>query len=138
MGRFFKIAIFGHETWPLVKMPDVAHIPVLSFYPKRSKLSLVLLYGQRFPRYGPIFRIAIFGHILPKQPPSPKFHSVLLHGWPFPRYWQCCIFPLATMLNFNLFSKGSNLKFQNLKKQVLCGLLQGTLRKSLVEEESKL
>ncbi len=35
-------------------------------------------------------------------PTIPKFHSVLLYGWPFPRY---CIFPLGTMLNFNLFFK---------------------------------
>ena len=39
----------------------------------------------------------------PNYLPSPNFHSVLLCGCPFPRYWQFCIFPLATMLNFNLF-----------------------------------
>ncbi len=33
---FFKIAIFGHETWPLAKVPEVAHI--LSFYPRGSKI----------------------------------------------------------------------------------------------------
>ncbi len=27
-----KIAIFGHETWPLAKVPEVPHI--LSFYPR--------------------------------------------------------------------------------------------------------
>ncbi len=37
-GPIFKIAIFGHETWPLAKVPAVAHIA--SFYPKGSKLSL--------------------------------------------------------------------------------------------------
>ncbi len=59
--RFFKIAIFGYETWPLAKyIPEVAHI--LSFYLRGSKLSLFLLYGQRFLRYGAIFKIAIFGH----------------------------------------------------------------------------
>ena len=31
-GPIFKIAIFGHETWPLAKVPEVAHI--LSFYPR--------------------------------------------------------------------------------------------------------
>ncbi len=56
----FKIAIFGHKTWPLAKVPQVADI--VSFYPKGSKLSLFSLYGQRFPRYGQIFKIAIFGH----------------------------------------------------------------------------
>ena len=50
----FKIAIFGQETWQVSNLvPEVAHI--LSFYPKGSKLSLFLLYGQWFPRYGPIF-----------------------------------------------------------------------------------
>ncbi len=52
-GPIFKIAIFGHETWQVAKVPEVAHM--LSFYPKGLKLSLFLLYGQRFPRYGPIF-----------------------------------------------------------------------------------
>ncbi len=95
------IPIFGNETWPLAKIPEVAHtlflpqgleielilalqtamseiladfqnfhiwagIPevahILSVYPKWWKLSLFLLYGQRFPRNGPIFKIAIFGH----------------------------------------------------------------------------
>ncbi len=41
-------------------IPEVAHI--LSFYPRGWKLSLYFLYGQRFPRYRPIFKIAIFGH----------------------------------------------------------------------------
>ncbi len=94
----FKIATFGHDTWSLAKVPEVAHI--LSFHPRGSKLSLFSLYGQRFLRYGPIFKIPILGHdetwqlakvpeiahILPKLPPSPKFHSVLLYQWPFPRY----------------------------------------------------
>ena len=56
----FKIAIFGHETCPLAKVPEVAHI--FSFHPLGSKLSLFSLYGQQFLRYGPIFKIAIFGH----------------------------------------------------------------------------
>ena len=61
---------------------------VLSFYPRGLTLSLFLLYRQRFPRYWPIFKIAVFGHetwplakvpqvahILPKLLKSPKFHS---------------------------------------------------------------
>ena len=56
----FQIAIFGNETWPLAKVPEVVHI--LSFYPKGSKLSVFSVYGQRFPRYGPFFKIATFGH----------------------------------------------------------------------------
>ncbi len=59
-----------------------------SFFPRGLKLSLFSLYGQRFPRYGPIFKIAIFGHetwplakvpevahILPFYPRGSKFSS---------------------------------------------------------------
>ena len=56
-GQRFQNCIFGHETWPQVR---VAHI--LSCCPKGLKLSLFSLYGQRFLKYRPIFKIAIFGH----------------------------------------------------------------------------
>ncbi len=66
----FKIVIFGHETWPLAKVPEVAHKSsllckilsylILSFYPRGSKSSLFSLYGHRFPRYTPISKIALF------------------------------------------------------------------------------
>ncbi len=71
----FKIAIFGHETWQVAKVPEVAHM--FCFYPRGSKLSLFLLYGQRFPRYRPIFKIAIFGHEtwqVAKVPHIPSFY----------------------------------------------------------------
>ncbi len=129
-------------VWNLAisQVPEILHIP--TFYPRGTKLSLFSLYGQRFPRYGQIFKIDIFGHetrplakvpkivlILCKlPPPSPKFYSVLLYGWPFPWYRQFCILPLGSklnMLNFNIFFKSLNLKRQNSKKQVLCGLLFG-------------
>ncbi len=38
-GLIFKIAIFGHETWPLAKDPEGPHIT----YPRGSKLSLFSL-----------------------------------------------------------------------------------------------
>ena len=41
-----KIALFGHESWPLAKVPEVTH--TLSFYPQGSQLSLLSLYGQPF------------------------------------------------------------------------------------------
>ena len=44
-----KSTIFGHETWPMAKVPEVA--PTLSFYRKRSEMSLFSLYGQRFLRF---------------------------------------------------------------------------------------
>ncbi len=58
-GLILKITIFGHETWNLIKVPEVAYGP--SFYPRGSKLSLFSLYGQRFPRYGPILKIPYLG-----------------------------------------------------------------------------
>ncbi len=42
-GPIFKIAIFGHETWPLAKVPEVAHI--LPFYPRRCTYTLFLPHG---------------------------------------------------------------------------------------------
>ena len=58
----FKIAIFEHETWPLAKVPEVAHI--LPFYPMGSKLSPFSLYGQRFLRYGVIINIVLWEHMV--------------------------------------------------------------------------
>ena len=47
--------MFGHETWPLAKVPEIQHMGA-------SKLSLFLVYEQRLLRYGLIFKIAIFWH----------------------------------------------------------------------------
>ena len=93
----FTIAIFGYETCPLVKVPEVAHIH--SFYLRESKFSLFSLYRLRFPRYGPIFKIAIFGHetwplakvsevedILPLYHRGSKLSLLSLYMQRFPRY----------------------------------------------------
>ena len=57
----FKNCHIGHETWPLAKVPEVAHIP--SFYPTGSKLTLFFtLRAAVSDIYGSIFKIAIFGH----------------------------------------------------------------------------
>ncbi len=60
--RFSKLTNNCIWSWNLAsgQIPEVAHLP--SFYPRGANLSLFLLYGQRFPRYRPIFKIAIFGH----------------------------------------------------------------------------
>ncbi len=53
----FKIAIFGHQTWPLIKVPEVAHLlsfcPTPQPHPRGAKLNLhvLSLYGLRFPKY---------------------------------------------------------------------------------------
>ncbi len=41
--QIFKIAIFGHETWPLAKVPETPHI--IPKLPPSPKLHSVLLYG---------------------------------------------------------------------------------------------
>ena len=83
-------------AWNLATGKSSRNYTCLSFYPKGLKLSQFLLYGQRFQRYGPIFKIAIFGHetwqfakllevahIPLKLLPSPKVHSVLLYDHSF-------------------------------------------------------
>ena len=37
----FKIAIFGHETWPLVKVPEVAHTLYMLFLPQGVEIELI-------------------------------------------------------------------------------------------------
>ena len=67
--------------------------------PRGSKLSLFSLYGQPFSRYGPIFKISIFGHeiwnlktgpkvayVLSFYPRGSKLSLFLLYGQPFSRY----------------------------------------------------
>ncbi len=97
-GLILKIVTFGHETCQKL------HV-MLSFYPIGSKLSLFLLYGQRFPRYWSIFRdIGQFsilpylgmklGHwpevarILSFYPMGSKLSLFSLYGQRFPRYWS--------------------------------------------------
>ncbi len=59
--RYKKLPYWGMKPrFCLKRFTEVEYGP--SFYPKGSKLSLFSLYGQRFPRYGPLFKIAIFGH----------------------------------------------------------------------------
>ncbi len=63
----------------LKRFTEVAYGP--SFYPRGSKLSLFSLYGQRFPRYGSIFKIAIFGHKTWPLAKVPEIaHTLSTHG----------------------------------------------------------
>ena len=55
--KFVKIHQEAHGPWR--SLWDPTH--TLSVYPRRSKLSLFSLHGQRFPRYGLTFKIPIFG-----------------------------------------------------------------------------
>ena len=103
MRTIFKVAIFGHETWQVAKLPELAHI--LSFYPG-LKLNFFRSKGKRFPRYEPIFKIDIFGHetwSLVKVPEiahilsfylmGSKLNLFSLYGQGFQRYWM--IFKIA-------------------------------------------
>ncbi len=81
----FKIATFGHETWQVAKVPEVAHIH--SFYPKGSKLSFFLSMGSGFRDTGQVSKLPFWGMTLGKWPKlygwAPIFQSVLLHGQTF-------------------------------------------------------
>ncbi len=70
-----------------------------SLYPRRSKSSLFSLYRQRFPRYGQIVKITMFGHEtwnlkkVPEVAYGPSFYPrgsnlslFSLHGQRFPSY----------------------------------------------------
>ena len=37
----FKIAIFGHETWSLAKVPEVAHLHITLVPPQRVEIELI-------------------------------------------------------------------------------------------------
>ena len=67
-----KIAIFGHETWLSARVPELAHI--LSFHPRGVKSSLFSLYGQRFPKYVPIFKLPYLGMKLGYLTKCQKLH----------------------------------------------------------------
>ena len=55
---YFQSCHIWAWNWSLTKLPEVAY--KLSFHQRGSKLSLFSLYEQQFPRYRPIFKIAIF------------------------------------------------------------------------------
>ncbi len=59
----FKIAILGHETLLLARVPKHAHTLFSTPGGRGAKLSLFSLYGQPFSRYGQIFKISIFIYI---------------------------------------------------------------------------
>ncbi len=65
----FKIAIFGHETWPLAKVPEVAHL--VSFYPRGVDISAYFCFtGSGFQDMGQFWAEPIAG-------------VVMLLQWPF-------------------------------------------------------
>ncbi len=76
---FFKIDIQLYLGMKLGKWPKFqkSHIYPLST-PGGANLSLFLLYAQRFPRYGPICKIAIFGHETWPLAKCHKLHIYLL------------------------------------------------------------
>ena len=72
-GPIFKIAIFRHETWPLVKVPGVAHI--LSFYPPGNQnWAYFHSTGSGFRDTGRFSRLPYFGMKLGKWPKFQKLH----------------------------------------------------------------
>ncbi len=59
-GRFSKLPYMGMKLANGQRSRSCSYMS--SFYLRGSNLSLYLFYRQRFPRYGPIFKIALFGH----------------------------------------------------------------------------
>ncbi len=77
----FKIAKFGHETWPLAKVKEVAVI--LSFYPRGRIWAYFRPTGSGFRDTAQFFKIAIFGHktwLLAKVPEVAHVHSFYSRG----------------------------------------------------------
>ena len=70
---FLKIAIFGHETWPLAKVPEVAHI--LS---PGVEIELIFDLQATVQRYRPFFNIAIFGYEI--WPLGAKFQKLYIYS----------------------------------------------------------
>ena len=79
-GPFSKLPYLGIKLGHWQKFHK---LHIYSFYPRGSKWSLFSLYGQRFPRYRPIFKIAIFGMKLAHWP---KLHIHTLYT-PGGRNW---------------------------------------------------
>ncbi len=105
--------LFENQLGHLPKVRSWTYTP---FLPQVSKLSLFSLYWQRFPRYGPIFKIAIFGHetwplakvpevahILHKLPPESQISLHFALRLPISKILAALHFPIGTRLNFNLF-----------------------------------
>ncbi len=46
-GWIFNIAIFGHKTWPLTKVPEVAHILSLSLSLSTPGVEIELIFAVR-------------------------------------------------------------------------------------------
>ena len=81
----FKIAIYGHETWQVAKVPEVSHTP--SCNPIGSKLSLFLsLYfskGRSFRDRGTFSKLPYLGMKLVARGQSSRICSCTL----FLRQW---------------------------------------------------
>ena len=74
-GLILKIAIFRHETCPLTKVPEVAHMP--SFYPMGVKLSLFRSMGSSFRDMGRFSQLSYLGMKLGHWPKFQKLHIYL-------------------------------------------------------------
>ena len=101
-----------------------AKLRILFFYRKGGKLSLVSLYEQRFPRYRPIFKIAIFRH---ETWNVEKMPGVAYVSFLYPRMSKLSLFSLywQRFMRYRLifgvtpFGYGTrNLKKKNKKKTV--------------------
>ena len=96
-GLSFKIAIFGHDTWPFSKVPEVAH--TLFFYPQGVEIGLILTLLAAVSEVWADFQNCYIwvwnldtdkrskiAHILPFNPKGSKLSLFSLHGQRLPRY----------------------------------------------------
>ena len=148
-GRIFKIAIFGHETWPFAKVPEVAHM--LSFYPRGRNWAYFCSTVSGFGDIDRFSKLPYLGMKLGNLPKcqnctytyktTPESHISLRFALrlTISKILAVLHFPMGIMIKISIVLKiNLNWKFQNSYKQILCGLLLGTFRKSLVEKKSKL
>ncbi len=84
----------------------------------RGYLFLWFKDGHEF-RKNPSQTLVNLQYMLHPPPPTSKYHPVSLYDWPFLRQWQFFIFPLATILNFNLFLKKFKIETSKFQKATL-------------------
>ena len=108
MGRFSKLPCLGMK----LSGQSPRSCTYGLFLPQSgSKLSLFLLYGQRFLRYGPIFKIAIFGHETWQVSKVPEVAHMLSF---YPGGWNWAYF-CATGCGFRDMAQFSKLPYLGMK-----------------------
>ncbi len=116
-ANFSKLPYLGMKFVHCPKLPEVAHIRC--FYPKGAKLTLFLLYAQRFPSIRPGYKgsFSKLPYLGMKLGHWPKFQKLRIHSLYYPRVpnslrflLQLAICKILALLHFPI---GDNVKFQS-------------------------